>query len=326
MTKARNINILDKMAIRVGQDIVSHVAKNFKLKDFVVEFLEKNPNQKFTAREIAIWILKSYPKECKHKQSRSQARANPLDSDDALTQQIVAEIGSSRPRIEKTGHIKTTESRPRRYYYTEQTEVSEVQNAESRLKTKESDLYHVLREFLSSELSVHSMRIDEKRASNMRGINGNKWLYPDIVGIQDLSAKWSREIKDCVQQYSDKKTKLWSFEVKVLINKSNVREAFFQAVSNSSWANFAYLVAGELEGAITSEELRILCGLHGVGFILLDAEDPTESQIRIPAKERYEIDWHTANRIADENTDFLKYIKLIKQFYQTGEIDPKKWI
>nr|WP_052646285.1 hypothetical protein [endosymbiont of Acanthamoeba sp. UWC8] len=85
----------------------------------------------------------------------------------------------------------------------------------------------------------------------------------------------------------DKKNKLWSFEVKLLINRSNVRRAFFQAVSNSSWANYGYLVAAELEGSDTKRELQILSALHGIGFILLDSKTPVESQVLIPAKEPY---------------------------------------
>jgi hypothetical protein len=143
--------------------------------------------------------------------------------------------------------------------------------------------------------------------------------------MENLSQDWHREIKDCVKQYADKKTKLWSFEVKVLINRSNVREVFFQAVSNSSWANFGYLVASEIEGADTLKELRILSSLHGIGFIRLDAENPSESQVMIPAKERMDIDWNTANRLAEENKDFLDYIKLIRQFYQTGDVRITDW-
>ena len=63
---------------------------------------------------------------------------------------------------------------------------------------------------------IYSRRIDEKRGSNRRGPNGNKWLYPDVVGMENLSADWHREVKSCVAQYSDKQTKLWSFEVKLL--------------------------------------------------------------------------------------------------------------
>ena len=306
------------------------------LANTVVEFLHQNPEQKFTAREIANRIFEKYPDECRQKQKRSTATVNPLDNETALLQQIVAEIGSQRPRLQKRHpKVKTTEGRPRKYYYTEATANAEIDHAESyeaspaskinSCMLKEYDLYPILSEFLWSELELYSKRIDEKRSRNSRGTGGNKWLYPDLVGVEDLSGDWHREIKDCVQQYADKKTKLWSFEVKILINRSNVREVFFQAVSNSSWANFGYLVASEIEGADTLKELRMLASLHGIGFIRLDTENPSESQIMIPAKERSEIDWDTANRLTEENKDFLEYIKLIRHFYQTGEIRRSDW-
>lgn len=306
------------------------------LVSIVVEFLQQNPEQKFTAREIANWIFKTYPDKCRQKQNRSTATVNPLNNETALVQQIAAEIGSQRPRLQKRyPEIKTTEGRPRKYYFTESTDSAEIDYAECHELSpttkandsvvKEHDLYPILSEFLWSELELYSKRINEKRSRNTRGAGGNKWLHPDLVGMEDLSGDWHREIKDCVQQYADKKTKLWSFEVKILINRSNVREVFFQAVSNSSWANFGYLVASEIEGADTLKELRMLASLHGIGFIRLDAENPSESQIMIPAKERTEIDWDTANRLTEENKDFLEYIKLIRQFYQTGEIRQADW-
>jgi Uncharacterized protein conserved in bacteria len=186
-------------------------------------------------------------------------------------------------------------------------------------------LYPLLSHYLWSEFGIYSKRIDEKRSSNKRGPNGNRWLYPDLVGMEDLGADWHRIVRDCVQQYSDKRTKLWSFEVKLLINRSNVRECFFQTVSNSSWANFGYLVAAEIGGGDTLKELRMLSAAHGIGLIQLDPESPSESQILIPARERQEIDWDSANRLATENKDFLEYIKLVKQFYQTGEARPGDW-
>lgn len=183
----------------------------------------------------------------------------------------------------------------------------------------------MLSSYLWAEFGVYSKRIDEKRSSNKRGPNGNRWLYPDLVGMEDLGADWHQEVKDCVNQYSDKRTKLWSFEVKLLINRSNVRECFFQSVSNSSWSNFGYLVAAEIEGQDTLKELRMLFAAHGIGLIKLDVENPSESQVLIPARERGEIDWDTANRLATENKDFLEYVKLVKQFYQTGEARPADW-
>ena len=45
----------------------------------------------------------------------------------------------------------------------------------------------------------------------------------------------------------------------------------------------------------------------------------------IPARERNAVDWGTANRLTQENKDFLSYIRLVRQFYQTGEIRQDDW-
>lgn len=297
-------------------------------------FLKERPEEKFTARQIAEWVFATYPKECQEK--RANSRNNSINSNDALVQQLVAEIGSQRPGLQKKHpEIKTTEGRPRKYYYSEKSasaEVAEAENLEaapapsdSGTKQGEHSLYPILSTYLWEEFGLYSKRIDEKRSSNKRGPNGNRWLYPDVVGMENLGSDWHQEVRSCVKQYADKWTKLWSFEVKLLINRSNVRECFFQAVSNSSWANYGYLVAEEFEGQDTLKELRMLSAAHGIGLMKLDCENPAESQVLIPAKERPEIDWDTVNRVATENTDFLEYVKLIRQFYQTGEVKVADW-
>lgn len=310
----------------------------FNLVKKTADYLKQNQGKKYTAREIAEGIFEKYPDECRAKQLRSTATVIPLDTPRAFMQQLTAEISGNRPRLQRQNpQIKIIEGRPLKYYYTDDSDSTEIEVAEQQNKKDiennsntaepkgEYALYQELTNYLYSELNVFSKRIDEKRSSNTRGPKGNKWLYPDIVGMEDLSRDWNREIKDCVKEYADKKTKLWSFEVKVLINRSNVREAFFQAVSNSSWANFGYLVAGEIEGEDTLKELRMLSGLHGIGLIRFDKENPSESQILIPAYERIDIDWNTANRLAVENRDFLDYIKQVRQFYQTGEVSKNSW-
>lgn len=304
------------------------------LRQAVVSFLKDRAEQKFTARQIAEWLFEAFPEECQEKRAKSQA--NYIKSDADLVQQLVAEIGSQRPRLQKMHlQLKTTEGRPRKYYYSEKSDSAEVIAAESVVelpatatsdtKLDEYSMYPLLRQYLWEEFGVFSKRIDEKRSSNKRGPNGNRWLYPDVVGMEDLGSDWHREVRDCVNQYSDKRTKLWSFEAKLLINRSNIRECFFQAVSNSSWANFGYLVAAEIEGQDTLKELRMLFAAHGIGLIKLDADNPAESQVLIPARERDEIDWDMANRLATENADFLEYVKLVKQFYQIGEARLADW-
>jgi len=300
----------------------------------VLDCLKARPEEKLTARQIAEWIFKTYPVECQEKKASSQG--GYINSDADLVQQLVAEIGSRRPSLQKRhSELKTTEGRPRKYYYSEKSDVAEVTAAEGQSAATVPDaeatsigehaLYPMLSAYLWEEFGVYSKRVDEKRSSNKRGPNGNRWLYPDLVGMKDLGADWHREVRECVNQYSDKRTKLWSFEAKLLINRSNVRECFFQAVSNSSWANFGYLVAGEIEGQDTLKELRMLFAAHGIGLIKLDADNPAESQVLIPARERDEIDWDMANRLATENRDFLDFVKLVKQFYQTGEARLSDW-
>lgn len=300
----------------------------------VLGYLKERPDEKLTARQIAEWIFETYPAECQEKKSNS--RGDYIKTDADLMQQLVAEISSQRPRMQKRHpELKTTEGRPRKYYYSEKSDSAEVAAVESegavsttdttQSKIDEHALYPLLSLYLWEEFGVYSKRVDEKRSSNKRGPNGNRWLYPDVVGMEDLGSDWHQEVRDCVNQYSDKRTKLWSFEVKLLINRSNVRESFFQAVSNSSWANFGYLVAAEIEGQDTLKELRMLFAAHGIGLIKLDVENPADSQVLIPAHERGEIDWDTANRLATENKDFLEYVKLVKQFYQIGEARLTDW-
>lgn len=300
------------------------------LANTVVELLQQNPEKKFTAREIANWIFETYPDECLQKQKRSTATVSPLDNETALLQQIVAEIGSQRPRLQKRHPgVKTTEGRPRKYYYTEQSDADEVEDIEEKAIGIQSiplehDLYPMLIEYLGAEHNLHAKRIDEKRSTNNRGPKGNEWLYPDLVALEDLASEWSNKVTECAKQYGDKKAKLWSFEVKRLINTSNVRSTFFQAVSNSSWANFGYLVAAELEEK-AKKELRMLSSLHGIGFILLDTENPSESQIMIPAQERNDLDWESINRLTEANKDFSDYIEEISDFCLTGKTKKQDW-
>ena len=299
----------------------------------VIGALKSRPDEKLTARQLAEWFFAAFPQESQAKKARSQQN---LDTDAELLNQLTREISGRLLRQQKTlPELKMTEGRPRKYYYSlmsDSAEVEEVEKAENtpageagQTSPLEHALYPLLSQYLWEELGVYSKRIDEKRSSNKRGQNGNRWLYPDVVGMEDLGADWHQEVRDCVNQYSDKRTKLWSFEVKRLINRSNVRECFFQAVSNSSWANFGYLVTAEIVGQDTLRELRMLFAAHGIGFILLDVDTPADSQVLIPARERDEIDWDMANRLATENKDFLEYVKLVKQFYQTGEARSADW-
>ena len=309
------------------------MAGKLKLRDTVFSYLRDNAGKKFTARQIAEWIFKAYPDECEEKRRRSTQN---LDDDDAFIQQLRSEIGAHRIGMQKKyPQVKITADRPRKYYYSTQSDEDEVAQAEagrdavsacasstsedSHSKWSEHELYPLLVQYLLDEHGVFSMRINEKKSSNRRGVNGNHWLHPDVVGMEDLGADWGRDVRECVSAYSDRRASLWSFEVKLLLNRSNVRECFFQTLSNSSWANFSYLVARDIDGGETMKELRMLSAAHGIGLIRLDVENPPESEVLIPARERSTVDWDMVNRLAEENSDFREFVKRIRRFHQTGD-------
>lgn len=303
------------------------------LRERVFECLKAHPDQRFKAREIAEWIHRSYPAETLDKMARSSF----LETEAALLGQLVAEIGANRPAWQnRFTNLRTTEGRPRRYYWTNKTEIEEVREAESgsadanleqTLRSDqhekvllERDLYPMLIDFVSTEVRASAFRINESSASNRRGPGGNKWLYPDIVAIEALTSEMNIEVVGALQHSGERRARLWSFEVKRLLNRSNVREAYFQAVSNSSWSSFGYLVAAEIEGADTLQEIQMLYSVHGIGLIELDTQSPTESILRIPARERLSIEWSMCSRLADENRDFSSFMRRLRQFYQTGDL------
>ena len=301
----------------------------------VAECLKSSPGQRMKARSIAEWIFATYPDECRAKLARSVT----LKSEADLIQQLVAEIGSNRPQITKAyPQVRTTEGRPRLYYWSNETEEQQASASEpepvralriaaSTAETSplEVDLYPKLAEFLRADSGLFVQRIDEKRSSNRRGPQGNRWLFPDLVALEDLTVDWTREVRECVSEAAARRVRLWSFEVKLILNRSNVREAYFQTVSNSSWANFAYLAASEIEGTDTLKELRVLSALHGIGVIRIDGENPTESEVLIPARERLEVDWANCDRLASENADFKGVIRRLWEFHRTGSAKAAEW-
>jgi hypothetical protein len=302
------------------------------LRERVFELLKSQPDQRFKAREIAEWIHRTYRAETLDKMERSSS----LETEAALLGQLVAEIGANRPGWQaRYPSLRTTEGRPRRYYWTDKSETDEVREVEDdfdallmtqppepdlKPRCLERDLYPMLIDFISSEVRASAFRINEGTASNRRGPGGNKWLYPDIVAIEALTSGMNKEVVGALQHSGERRARVWSFEVKRLLNRSNVREAYFQAVSNSSWASFGYLVAAEIQGADTLREIQMLYGVHGIGLIEIDMQSPTESVLRIPAREKLSIEWSMCSRLADENKDFSSVMKRLRQFYQTGDL------
>lgn len=299
------------------------MARKPSLNQKVVQFLKNNQGKKFKAREIAEHIYMLDPHSFKDK-------LQGFNSEKELFAQIAAEIGSQRQIFLKESCPVQLQDKPRpRLYWYEDKKTISVDEAQILQETdqnnlKENDLYPLLMKYLNQEFKLYCLRIDEKKSRNSKGMNGNKWLHPDIVAMQPIDKEWIDSIKICAERSIGQSIRLWSFEVKKSINISNVRECFFQTVSNSSWANEGYLVTA----SITSDaldEMRILSALHGIGLITLNINDLSQSEIILPAKRKDAIDWQSVNRIVSENKDFETYVRYISVYYQTKEIFPDNW-
>jgi hypothetical protein len=268
--------------------------------ELVPTLLRQRPNRRLNTREIADLVKEAEPDAWRIKQERAGC------SDAEARNQVVAEIGARRHQIKQNNPEVTWFDEPgtrRQYAWIAETEAERQAEAEAEAEVtereglatpeapplREVDLYPKLANWLLSELDVRSMRIDENHTAPgaARGTNWNRWRFPDVVGVEDLRDGWHAEIRQFAQWHGAPRCRLWSFEVKLLVNRHNLRDYYLQAVYNSSWANRGYLAAAKIDAeSSTREELAILAETHGIGVIELDVDDALNSKTLIQARER----------------------------------------
>lgn len=140
-----------------------------------------------------------------------------------------------------------------------------------------------------------------------------EWVHPDVVGCYFPFSKWRSEVVELSTLLKNTAVKLFSFEIKRELTIGNLREAYFQAVSNSSWAHEGYLVTAYVDDLDDLKyELTRLVAAFGIGVIHLNIEDPDSSSLVHPARVRNSVDLETVNKLASMNPDFSDYLKHIK--------------
>jgi len=201
------------------------------------------------------------------------------------------------------------------------TESDVVQKATDihKMDLKEIELHPYLTYFLHTKLNVKSKTINASKTKKGGLINQHKWKHPDIVGIYFPS--WQDEIKFLAQKIVINGVRFYSFEIKKELTISDLREKFFQAVSNSSWANEGYLVAEIIDDSPEFyEEFKRLSNSFGIGLIRLSTTDPSLSEILFPSKSKDDVDIKTMNNISKINLDFKNFLEDVK-----GKIDNPKY-
>lgn len=154
----------------------------------------------------------------------------------------------------------------------------------------------------------------------------NEWLHPDMVGFYIPLDDWNSNLIEFNQLSDNNVLKLFSFEIKKTLNKSNYRESYFQAVSNSSWANEGYLVTAEvIQDDDLLAELERLTASFGIGIIQLDLKDIDSSNVLFPSKTKTILDWETMNKLCEQNPDFEKFIQDVKIDFEARRIHKSEY-
>ncbi|MGL2808257.1 HTH domain-containing protein [Helicobacter pylori] len=199
----------------------------------------------------------------------------------------------------------------------EQSECSDAAEKQ-KISFNERDLHPLLVKFLDEDPNFKLLCKTIRHEECKKGKGGEcRWNYPDIVGVYFPYNKYKGETLKFLNHTGQKRHKLFSFELKIRINFSNLKESYFQAVSNSTWANEGYLVVfEEIEDKVLGE-LRRLSQSFGIGVIKLESEI-SNSKILLPAKER-EIDIPTLNMLIEQSPkDFKPFMEKINKQIEKG--------
>ena len=146
-----------------------------------------------------------------------------------------------------------TDSRPKKFYLKSQASQLDLSDTaiskeptvvkKKRFDFLEKDLHPYLTYYAYYHLHCYTKTINHSQSSKKEF---GEWVHPDIVGCYFPLDDWKQEVYELSSSIGNISIRLLSFELKRELSFGNLRESFFQTVSNSSWANESYLVAGEV--------------------------------------------------------------------------------
>lgn len=221
------------------------------------------------------------------------------------------EIVAYRPKRfwlkERKGELQTDVMREKIRKHEEIEEKEELD--EEKYSVKEKSLHPLLVKFVDKCFRGKCKTIPHEESRRMQS-GKNKWIHPDIVGLH--FPEYSQESLELLKHLGKLPCLLFSFELKVKLTLSNIKQYYFQAVSNSSWANEGYLVFLHWnEEEELREELERLNQAFGIGVIKLDAKKPECSKVVFSAKRKDELDTKTIDLLVKQNEKFRIFIKNI---------------
>ena len=174
------------------------------------------------------------------------------------------------------------------------------------LEYDERKLHKLFCSFLKTR-NIYAKTIFHEKSS-IKVDSSQKWVHPDIIGVEfeefndaTLSLLKATEPKESFH--------VFSYELKKKIESDyQLKQYYFQALSNSSWANYGYLVAFDINENLM-DEMERLNNAFGIGIIHMQA---TDSKILFPAQKK-QLDFVTIEKLNSINKDFNIFISKLSK-------------
>lgn len=271
-----------------------------------------------TVKEAILESLEKLNKQSTYQEVTDYIKSNELYISDGKTLEatVSALLGDFiRKNDTRIGRLK--EGRTYFYYLTKNQLENKIDllNIQQKIDKKpkidfyERDLHPLFVSYLKSQ-NIFSKTILHEESKNSRD-ETQKWVHPDIIGVK--FTKLNSDITSRLLKTLEKKDscEIISYELKKEINSDyELKKSYFQAVSNSNWANRGYLVALDINTNLYSE-LERLNKAFGIGIIKLHS-NPFESQILFQSSYR-ELDYQTIDKLCNINEKYRDIIEQIEK-------------
>lgn len=199
----------------------------------------------------------------------------------------------------------------------EDTEESS-ENTITNKKILEEDLHIPLTKYLYS-MKIYSKTINANATDiNLKG--KMKWGTPDIVAVT-FKDYINKSVLELFNHINLPTTEIYAYEFKLKLTLGSLTEYYFQALSNSGWANEAWLVAMEIDENNYDElmeEIKRLNQSFGVGIIKLNYYNPEDSEILFSAKKRNNLDIDTMHKLC-YNRQFQDFINDVNEILEAKD-------
>ncbi len=203
--------------------------------------------------------------------------------------------------------------------YTVSSDEIEKKAVKNKKTYQERDLHKLLSSYLKNK-NIYSKTIIHQESKNSKD-DHQKWIHPDMIGIEflNLTSKVNKAFMKILNKADT--FKITSYEIKKEINTDyELKKCYFQAVSNSSWANYGYLVALEISDNL-KDEMERLNQSFGIGIIELKS-NPYESKILFQSKFK-ELDFKTIDKLCKVNEKYERFIELTERILTIDERNHK---